>query len=42
MNTLIISNEEIDDIMKIDKSPEDPGLLRNGTSERTEKKEGSK
>ena len=31
--TLIISNEEMDDIMKIVKSLEEPGLLIKGVSE---------
>ena len=33
MKTLIISNEEMDDIMKIVKSLEDSGLLTKGVSE---------
>ena len=33
---LIISNEEMEDIMKIVKSPEESGLLVKGTSETTE------
>ena len=31
--TLILSNDEIEDIIKIDKSLEDSGLLLNGASE---------
>ena len=31
--TLILSNDEIEDIIKIDKSLEDYGLLLNGVSE---------
>ena len=33
MRTLIISNDEIDDIIKIVKSLEDSGLLLNGVTE---------
>ena len=38
MATLIISNEEMNDIMKIIKSLEDAGLLIKGVSETTEYK----
>ena len=34
VTTLIISNEEMNDIMKIDKSPEESGLLINSLSEK--------
>ena len=33
MTTLIVSNEEMNDIMKIVKSPEESGLLIKGISE---------
>ena len=33
MTTLIISNEKMNDIVKIDKSLEEPGLLIKGVSE---------
>ena len=36
ITTLIFSNEELDDIMKIDKSLEDAGLLTKGVSETVE------
>ena len=39
MTALIISNKEIEDIMKIDKSLEELGLLIKGVSE-TKKQEG--
>ena len=38
MTTLIISNEEMNDIMKIIKSIEDAGLLIKGVSETIENK----
>ena len=33
MTTLIISNDEIEDIIKIVKSPEDSGLLLQGVTD---------
>ena len=36
MPTLIISNEEMEDIMEIDKSLEESGLLTGGVSETIE------
>ena len=42
MTTLIISNEEMNDIMKIIKSREDAGLLIKDISEKLEMKQNKK